>query len=590
MTSQTPATTNHKTSLPIWVVPGLIGVLALLMSIVVIKAFVLEDAFIVFRSVRNFHQGFFFSALADVRSQSYTSNLWTLLLLLGGYISDNLPNVAITLSLIFTLTTATLLTVYCCARNRFDLAIASIGFLALSNTFTDYSTGGLENPLAHFILAVFLLYSLSKSWKDLDLLVLGFIAACLIANRYDQALLVAPMLGAVLWARRNWRKDCQELAIGFIPLAMWIGFSWFYYGSAFPDTYYAKIHTGIPVWERAPLAFMHHLRLLDLDPVGMVGMVSILGWGCARLIKATLKAKPFEKYFVHGEEYTKLGAILLGIALYNTYFFYAGGDYMVGRFMSVVMVGTVIALILIIEQRLWSRPMMIALLIIGTIGMALKLADIAIFVPRASKNSADKIVRALTFDQRRFQQNWYLLGQGPTAKDWRALGYERAIMADSAPYPYVIEHVSAGIIPYYAGPRHYLIDTLGLSDPLLARLPCSYFAGPAHCIRKTPVGYEKFIKNRTTDGMDADLAGYAIPLFQIKTLPLFSSERIKLLLRFTFGGYETLHQDYIHNHKDEFYKPGDARLALRDGLRQTILAPLFIMRNEEKGYINPLNW
>jgi arabinofuranosyltransferase len=580
-----------KTTVPLWVVPCLIAALCLLLGIVIVKAFVLEDAFIVFRSVQNFHNGYFFSALPDVRSQSFTSNLWTLLLLLGGYVSSNLPNVAIALSLACTLGTAVLMLMYNLQRQRPDLSILGLLLLALCNSFTDYSTGGLENPLSHLLLASFIVYLGHTSWKKLDFFILCLIAGSLIANRYDQALLVLPTLTVVFLVRQDWQQDIKRACAGFAPLWLWMSFAWFYYGSIFPDTYFAKMHTGVPVLDRANLALLHHLRMMDLDFSGMILMLTAIGatllWLIPIILTTMATRKNQQPYQWPSEANLTLGALGTGIIAYNLYFFYAGGDFMAGRFMSIIML-TAVWVLLLLGQQISGRRLVLGLVVFTALCGAKQLRP-HLFVPGHGVGSDDEIVRAMTFDYRLFAQDWYFLQQNHDKKDWQQLGFSQALAADTAPYPTVYVDVSAGIIPYYAGPRHKLIDTLGLSDPLLSRLPCTILGAAAHCIRNVPAGYADFVATGKTENMDSDLAAYVIPLFQIKTLPLFSAERIKILFAFSLGQYDSARKSYNAKHANEFYQPREGAPMFRHAYGETILAPWLGARNGQTT-ANPMRW
>jgi len=551
----------------------------LVLGIVTLKGFILEDAFIVFRSIRNFHDGFELSAIPDIRSQSFTSNLWTILLLLGGYLSKDFPNVAIILSLSLTFILAMLLFFYFLRGQTPWLAPLSIGLLACSNTFTDYSTSGLENPLSHTLLAIFLIYGLSKRVKQLDFFVLCFLASLIAFNRYDHVILVLPVITLIFLYRRSWWCDLWAGMLAFFPLWIWMTFAWFYFGSPFPDTYHAKINTGVPVLERAHFAILHHLRMFDTDFLGMIMVFLGMGWSIGRLWFLLTGPIHKEKYVSAELSSERICAAVLGVVLYNIYFLYAGGDYMIGRFVSVMIVVIVICFCLWLECNnvKFSVVLKIGIFFCALLGSKLFFAP-NLFVPGHGEMSEDKLVRVMTFDQRRFSQNWYFISQDHLKKDWRRVGIDRAIDADQRRYPSIIEHNSAGIIPYYGGARAYIIDRLGLSDPLLSRLPCTVLGAAAHCERIVPEGYKKFLENRDATEMDANLAIYVDALFKIKTMPLLSLSRIKLLIYFSIGRFEAGRSSYILLNKANFYIPGTSNAMFRHAYSETILKPFFDMR------------
>ncbi len=573
----------------------LVFAVLLLLVIVIKKAFLLEDAFIVFRSIQNLENGFFLSAIADVRSQSYTSNLWTLLLVVVDSVSLlSLQNNAIIISLTCTFITVIILIRFFTKIKRPDLGFLLIILLALSNTFTDFSTGGLENSLAHLLLAIFLIILMFSSYKNIDFLVLSCIAGLLVANRYDHLFMVAPSLVLVFFSRKKWKEDIINGLAGFMPLFMWMFFSWFYYGSILADTYYAKIYTGVPVFERINFAIYHHLRMLDVDFISMTLMVFTIMFGMMLSKNILLRNKNKTSDYLNLSEekqhnIQKLLSIITGILLYNIYFFYVGGDYMLGRFMSIVILAVMFAVVLIIEQKLipqlFFKPLVIVLMIICII----KLTVPTLFVPgRGDKNES---VKVYTFNIRKFGANWYFIDQDHDEKNWRREGFERALEADKAPYPYSVVAIPGGIIPYYAGSRHYLIDLLGLSEPLLSRLPCTTLGAAAHCMRVVPDGYENFIKAGDLSKIDPDLAQYVDVLFKIKKLPLFDIERIKLLVWFSLGRYDKFKLAYISKHVHEYYQPNAeaAKTLFYNGYNETILKQI-LGSEKGNGFVHPLYW
>jgi len=79
------------------------------------------------------------------------------------------------------------------------VALIGVGILALSRAFVDYSTSGLENPLAHLLLAVFFVLYLTghndpQPGASGRLLRLSLVASLLGTCRLDLLLLVLPVL------------------------------------------------------------------------------------------------------------------------------------------------------------------------------------------------------------------------------------------------------------------------------------------------------------------------------------------------------------------------------------------------------------
>ena len=77
------------------------------------------------------------------------------------------------------------------------------------------------------------------------LFALSLIAALAALNRLDTILLFVPAL--FLWSLYACRsaKALVKVGAGFAVFLLWEAFSIIYYGFPFPNTYYAKLNTGL---------------------------------------------------------------------------------------------------------------------------------------------------------------------------------------------------------------------------------------------------------------------------------------------------------------------------------------------------------
>src|SRR5512140_3383387 len=127
--------------------------LVLLYAAVVARtAWISDDAAITMRVVLHFAHGWGPNYNIAERVQAYTHPLWFLLIALA---NGALGNVfAATFALSFLLAIAAFLLA---AKTSQSTGWAAIGGLVLigSKAFVDYSTSGLENPLAYVLLALF---------------------------------------------------------------------------------------------------------------------------------------------------------------------------------------------------------------------------------------------------------------------------------------------------------------------------------------------------------------------------------------------------------------------------------------------------
>ena len=109
--------------------------------------------------------------------------------------------------------------------------------------------------------------------------------------------------------------------------------------------------------------------------------------------------------------------------------------------------------------------------------------------------------------------------------------------------------VCVGLVGYYAGPGVRIVDSYGLAEPLLARLPTRDPRGwrIGHFWRNIPAGYY------TTDSktiyepkiVDKDLREYYEKLRLITEGEIFTVDRFLTIAKMLRGDYEPLLQAYI---------------------------------------------
>lgn len=151
-----------------------------------------DDAFASFRAAANLVNGHGLLSNPPERVQAFTSPLWMLLFALLYWPAKNAYAVAISLGLVCSIAAAALIAF----SRRVDALSRALAVLALclSMAFVDFSTSGLENPLAHLLLVA--IYVCER--RDRGTLVVALLSAFLAVNRLDHLLLVAPLLAARL--------------------------------------------------------------------------------------------------------------------------------------------------------------------------------------------------------------------------------------------------------------------------------------------------------------------------------------------------------------------------------------------------------
>ena len=118
-------------------------------------AWVCDDAFISFRTIDNFVNGYGLRWNVVDRVQAFSHPLWLFLLILPYWAFGNIYYVVVGTSVILSV-----VTVYLVCRvfpnHWVKLVWTGIAF-SLSKAYVEYGTSGLENPLVYCLIAAFLL-------------------------------------------------------------------------------------------------------------------------------------------------------------------------------------------------------------------------------------------------------------------------------------------------------------------------------------------------------------------------------------------------------------------------------------------------
>src|SRR5690606_2421971 len=97
-----------------------------------------------------------------------------------------------------------------------------------------------------------------------------------------------------------------------------------------------------------------------------------------------------------------------------------------------------------------------------------------------------------------------------------------------------------GTMGYFAGPDVHVIDEVGLSDPLLARLPAASPWRIGHFFREIPAGYVESIETGENRVKAPGVAAYYARLRSITRDPIFNAARLRTIFRMNLGRYESL--------------------------------------------------
>jgi arabinofuranosyltransferase len=502
-------------------------ILAFYLLLVIRSAWISDDGMITFRVVENFLAGYGLGYNPFVRVQAFTHPLWMFLISIA-YLAERVfvssaPNALfhITIFLAFLFSGLTVYLLLTCISSP---GILSGGFtlltLSLSSSFIDFSTSGLENPLTHFLLIIFVIAYIAEAP---NILLLAFISSLIMLNRTDAFLLIAPALLYVWWNSSRRKKDALIMLAGLMPILIWELFSLFYFGFLFPNTAYAKLNTGISGAALALQGFDYFLNSINWDPI-VFFTIALAG--------ITLYFEKNRKYFF----------LFTGVLLYLGYIIKIGGDFMSGRFLTApLLLSTAIISNLPAEKKMKIGSLCLVVFL-GVFSMRSPLwsSNMVLYLPTypISDRNGVSDQRLHYFGNERkgqfdsFAENGFRnneTGSRFAGSEWRFKKFEKVYVADALGKP-----------GYVKGPNTYVIDNYALSDPLLARLPTLPGWEIGHFRRELPEGYLETLETGENKIADPNLALYYSELKYVISGELFNRDRLIKIWKFNTGQYDHL--------------------------------------------------
>ncbi len=519
--------------------------------LVLSHAWFTDDAYFSFRSIDNFVNGYGLTWNVIERVQAYTHPLWVLLLSAFYFFTREIYVTTIFISLALTLALAWLL-VFKVTKTRWQ-GLAAVFLLSLSTAFIDYSTSGLENPLSHLLLAIFLFTFLRKERSPRTLFWLALLAALGAVNRLDTILFYFPALVYEWWQEKDKWSAAGTIASGFIPLVLWEGFSLIYYGFPFPSTYYAKAQNYVALGEEIWAGLNYFLFTLKFDPITWVVIV-------AALVTAVWQRQ------------ARAIAAALGTVFYLAYILQIGGDFMGGRFLSATYLSAVIILLVYLFPKLQLKKhwaLIPAALLIGLLASSptyflyakgfrtarwngvvderrvyfgtnfLRIEDLRAFNVDSQYSMLNKIAFFVKSLGRGSLFRW------EAENDWIDLGRDLRAQA-AAEGKLFLPQGANGFTGYYAGPDVYIINALALTDGLLARVPPIYNANwrSGHFMRIIPTGYLEVEAGTQSLLDDPGLDAYYQKIRLVTHGDLFTTERWQAIWELNTKSFEELLPGY----------------------------------------------
>lgn len=497
------------------------------LAVVVLNAWVDEDAFISFRTISNFVAGYGLRFNISERVQAFTHPLWLAVSTLFHVMTGEFVFSSIVASSLCTLVTVFLV------FSRSYQSVAQIcsltALLIFSRSFIHFSTSGLENSLSHVLIIAFIVTWFNTSLPvDRKAFVLSLLSALAAVNRLDSILLSVP---AMLWfvLKHGTRPVFFRVITGGAPLAAWLVFSLLYYGQFFPNTYYAKLNTDIAKSElyKAGVFYLEHS--LVRDPTTLICIVA------ACLVAVVTRSMLFI-------------SLAAGMLVYLLYIISIGGDYMCGRFLSTPFIMAIFVLAKGVRNQK-ALPSIAAICVV--------LSFVAGKVPILTNLQSHKDAFSASpepFDTLVVdKQHYFYQTQGlpsiighPIYQARREVGEPRV--------SFVLALNQATMRSPY---KEHIVDDVGLADPILSRLPSRGYWRPGHFIRDIPLGYPGVLRGTMERLCDPNLEQFRQHLNIITRDDIWSMRRFKTILSMNVG-------DYNHLIDKSYYKEPIRSVTLKD--------------------------
>jgi arabinofuranosyltransferase len=502
------------------------AVLLLFLYVLVVNAWVVDDAYITFRTVDNFLNGYGLRWNVAERVQSYTHPLWMLLMAATAWITGEMFYSSIVLSAAVSLA-AVLVAARAVSRDAAWKAPLLVLALLSSKAVVDYMSSGLETPLAYLIAAVFATVMFSRRPDESKLASAALCASLSFVTRPDSVVVYAPAIAYLVWTTRRVRPA----VIASLPLLSWLTFSLVYYGFPLPNTAYAKsLGTDFPAGWVLRRGIEYTVNSVTWDTVAHLMLVA-----AALLAVVERRAR----------------IVMAGVLLYAAFVVVGLGSatHMSGRHFAIPLFLAIVVFVHLIDSRKagLAASCALAAFIAWSPVSPLKFGTSA-YVPYTqdwnyidAKYFVYKEGGALINwrpGRRLPDHNWYRLGELMRASD------ERVFIGVADPSFYGVSFGEAtGYAGFAAGPDKFIIDVVGLNDPLLARLPSKVPSSyedwkSGHFHRDVPDGYVESVSFNGNLLEDLETRTLYGAIRTITRGRIWSWQRLAEIVRVNLGAYD----------------------------------------------------
>ncbi|QJR09465.1 hypothetical protein DSM104443_00509 [Usitatibacter rugosus] len=470
--------------------------LAAVAAMAFLRAWLSDDGFITFRVVEQMAHGNGPVYNIGERVQVFTHPLWFFALAgwngLGGSLY---PGTMYFSLLVFAAGLAAFTVAF---RDRPATLAAVLLAMFFSRAAMDYATSGLETPLS-FALAMTAAFAIRRGHVPLAIAAL----ALLPLNRLDLAAYALPF--ALVVPVASWRGRAGVVVAMMAPAVAWALFSFVYYGSPVPNTALAKLSDGLAGRIDQGLSYVVASLLTDPGTFALIATGFVLG--------VMRRHEPLAR--------AGLAAIVLTLG----YTVWAGGDFMLGRFVLPATWASMIVIAAALPGA-WRENRRALASLVGVLAIAHAVSGHTTLITHLGQqpHTAPLPHYRGALDERFFYlPHFGLFATAPARK----LDYDEIPPSKTDP-----ELANAvGAHAYFRPLERAIADTWALADPLLARIRPLPNGRPGHGYRPVPPQWWRWrepgfhLGDKHLDAIAGDLR------LAHRSPDLFSTERFAAIAR-----------------------------------------------------------
>lgn len=517
---------------------------------ITVSAWVCDDAFHGLQMVRNLVEHHQFVYVLGERVSVSTCPFHTLLIAGLYAIFGNAYLCAVISGILLSAAAVFLLFFKTCKGNTRRIIIFTL-CMFYSRCFISYTTSGLENSML-FLLAGLFLYIYLKTDDDFGmkkLLLMALLVGIIAGTRMDAVLIFVPACIAVYFVgcftKEKWIKRYIAGFVGLLPFILWLIFSVIYFGVPFPNTAYIKLNTGFPVSDYLYNGLRYVGCTFLFDPIMILTIA-------AYLVLVFVKAQ--KKHFL----------IAAGVIIYAVYIVRVGGDFMVGRhftlmfYISLFGISDLLGSGVRIKENKVLKVMFNRYFFTAAALIAFSLLDEYAFYTRSPNVNITGVAdeRDYYFPSTSLKKYLSKTGGESGLRKYAYSGYVYELRETGGLVPFC-----GGYHIFYWGNDKKVLDSMGIGDALLARLPYDIEATRerypdvkpwriGHIVRIFPDGYNDTIKTGKNLIKNESLAEYYDKLSLVISGDIFSPERMKAVYELNTGKYDYLIEEYLSSLDD----------------------------------------